>query len=219
MESATNQSVLPHVIVVLNKSHPLLEEEDFDVSTATNKLLSDADRALELNGDIRRYVRYWRGEGRDIRCARDLIRCYYSSMNVVRVPEKGRYMLIHQQIRRLRDQIALCCEGSHANKIRARRDLNADELGECLQSGFDHFTDTLDVPFDFLNFSWSLNPIQPGFEGNILRLALMIVECGHIGIGEDVFRHLSNMVASCIMLEQVRHRIKGKLFQQTTSTF
>ena len=59
MESATNQSVLPHVIVVLNKSHPLLEEEDFDVSTATNKLLSDADRALELNGDIRRYVRYW----------------------------------------------------------------------------------------------------------------------------------------------------------------
>ena len=195
---------------MLNKSHALLKEEEFDVDTATKKLLSDADQSLELNPDISQHVRYWRDQGRNIRSAKDLINCYYSTIKVVRIPEKGRYMLINQQVKRLQDHIAYCCRGSHEGKIQARRDLNADELGECLQSGLDHFTDTLYEPFDFLAFSWGLNPIPPGFEGNILRLALAIKDFRRFLLGEDLFNHLSNMVASCIMLDYVRHRIKGK---------
>ena len=210
IESATNQSVLPHVIIVLNKSHALLKEEEFDVETATKKLLSDADQALELNTDVIRHVQYWRKQGRNIQCAKDLLNCYYSTIKVVRIPDKGRYTLMDRQIKKLQDQIASCCRGSHEGKLQARRDLNADELGECLQSGLDHFTNSLDRPFDFLAFSWGLNPIPPGFGGNILRLALAIKDRRRFRMGEDIFLHLGHMVASCIMLDYVRHRIKGE---------
>lgn len=212
IESATNQSVLPHAIVVLNKSHALLRDEDFDVNVSTEKLLSDANQSLTVNSDVAQLVRYWQGQehARNIRCAKDLLSCYYSSFKVVRIPEKGRYVLMNQQIKRLQDQISFCCQGSHEGKIQARRDLNADELGECLQSGLDHFTSTLTLPFDFLAFSWSRNPIPPGFEGNILRLALKIYKRPSISRGSDIFGHLSNMVASCIMLDFVRHRMKGE---------
>ena len=212
IESATNQSVLPHVIVVLNKSHTLLKDEDFDVDVATKKLLLDANQSLTVNSDVAQLVRYWQGQdhARDITCAEDLLGCYYSSFKVVRIPEKGRYMLMNQQVKRLQDQISFCCQGSHEGKIRARRDLNADELGECLQSGLDHFTSTLAIPFDFLDFSWSRNPIPPGFEGNILRLAFKIKKRPGVFRGSDIFKHLSNMVASCIMLDFVRHRMKGE---------
>lgn len=208
--SATNQSVLPHIIIVLNKSNALLKEDDFDVETATKKLLTDADQALEMNSDIAWHARYWRRKGRSIRCAKDLLKCYYSTIKVVRIPEKGRYMLMDRQIKNLQSQIALCCRGSHEGKLEARRDLNADELGECLQSGLDHFTNFLDRPFDFLAFSWGLNPIPPGFGGNILRLAIAIMYHRRHFSGEDIFMLLGHMVASCIMLDCVRHRIKGK---------
>ena len=209
IESATNQNVLPHVIIVLNKSHALLKDEEFDVETSTKRLLSDADQSLEVNSDINSHVRYWRFQGRTVRSAKDLLKCYYSSIKVIRIPDKGRYMLMDRQIKNLHNQIASCCRGSHEGKLQARRDLNADELGECLQSGLDHFTQYLDRPFDFLEFSWGLNPIAPGFGGNILRLAIAIKNRRPTWNGEDIFKHLGHIVASCIMLDYVRHRIKG----------
>ena len=210
MECATNQCVLPHVIVVLNKSNSALGEEAYDTEAATRRLLSDANQSLTLNPDIDRHVQIWQqGHDKTIKTAEDLLKCYYSTFRVVRVPEKGRYMLIDQQIRKLQTEISLCCRGSHRRKLQARRDLKTDELGECIQNGLDHFTASLDVPFDFLAFSWSQNPIPPGLEGNILRLALLIRSTQRNFKGQNIFQHLSQMVASCIMLHYIRHRIRG----------
>ena len=211
MESATNQSVLPHAIVVLNKSHSLLNDDAYDIDKATTRLLSDADQSLLMNPDIHRHVRHWqREQNTRIRTAKDLLKCYYSSIQVVRVPEKGRYMLIDRQVKKLQEAISTCCRGSHRYKVRMHRDLNADELGECLQSGLDHFTSSLYTPFDFLAFNWSLNPIPPGLDGNILRLALLIHYHRPQFGGTEIFQNLSHMVASCIMLDYVRDRIRGK---------
>lgn len=200
--------------MVLNKSDELLEEIDFDVVTTTQRLLSDADQSLEVNSDISRHVQYWRSQGREIKTARDLLACFYCSVNVVRIPRKGRWALIDKQIKKLHDLIANNCRGSHEGKLRARRDLNAEELGECLQSGLDHFTQHLFKPFDFLAFSWSLNPIAPGLEGNILRLALWVKDSGRYSQPDHVFWHLSYMVASCVMLDFVRYRKRGKSLHQ-----
>lgn len=122
-------------------------------------------------------------------------------------------MLMDRQIKRLHNLIASNCRGSHEGKLQARRDLNAEELGECLKSGLDHFTSDLDRPFDFLGFSWGLNPIAPGLEGNILRLALWVKDCAPNPRPEAIFEYLSSMVASCIMLDFVRYRKRGKWFR------
>ena len=88
--------------------------------------------------------------------------------------------------------------------------LNSDELQPYLQYAFDHFSRDLDTPFDFVQASFSNNPIPADFGGNILKLAINIMEVwkDHLN-GPDIFKELSFMVASCIMLDSARHRTLG----------
>jgi hypothetical protein len=107
-------------------------------------------------------------------------------------------MQIDRQIHKLYEQIDTCCKKSHAKKKRRRLDLNADELAETLIAGFDHFSNNLNRPFDFVQLSWSLNPIPQDFSGNILRLALVIKETWASKHPPQIFESLSEMVASCM---------------------
>ena len=51
---------------------------------------------------------------------KDLLECYYSSVRVVRIPKKGRYMLIDEQVSKLHQEIGLSCNDSFYAKRRAR---------------------------------------------------------------------------------------------------
>lgn len=66
--------------------------------------------------------------------------------------------------------------------------------------------------------SFANNPIPPDFGGNILKLAINIMEVWRDRLdGLHIFKELSFMVASCIMLDSARHRTlgsAGKLFQE-----
>jgi hypothetical protein len=82
------------------------------------------------------------------------------------------------------------------------------ELGEMqsyLQHAFDHFSQTLDEAFDFVRASLSNSPIPLDFGGNILRLALNVmdyrVQTKQRVEARELFQELGRMVASCIMLE------------------
>ena len=57
---------------------------------------------------------------------------------------------------------------------------------------------------------FKLNPTVNDFGGNVLRLALAIRKSKIAGAsGAEIFQHLGPMVASCVMLDYVRHHIKG----------
>jgi hypothetical protein len=88
--------------------------------------------------------------------------------------------------------------------------LNSDELQPYLQYAFDHFSRDLETPFDFVQASFSNNPIPANFGGYILKLAINIMEVwkDHLD-GPNIFKELSFMVASCIMLDSARHRTLG----------
>ena len=91
--------------------------------------------------------------------------------------------------------------------------LGAAELNMYLQSGFDHFTSYLDVPFNFMQVSLLRNPIPSDFGGHIVQLCASLSDCFLIRNMERVrwaFDQLSVMVASCVMLDYVRFR-KGRL--------
>ena len=88
--------------------------------------------------------------------------------------------------------------------------LNSDELQPYLQYAFDHFSRKLDEPFDFVQASLSNNPISPNLGGSILKLAIDIMELWVNKLdGPRIFKELSFMVASCIMLDSARHRTLG----------
>jgi len=159
---------------------------------------------------LREHAQYWRAKGREILTAEQLLLCYYSSVSVVGIPRKGRYALLNEQVAKLNAQIKRRCDGSRQTKKRSRLTLNAEELQAALSVGFDHFSRSLDEPFDFMETLFKLNPTSNDFGGNVLRLALAIRKSKMTGAsGPEIFQHLGPMVASCVMLDYVRHHIKG----------
>lgn len=152
---------------------------------------------------------WWSGKGKKIKTMADLIQCYYSSFSVVRIPVKGRYNLIHEQVGKLYDTIAGKCEESLAVKQQNHQDYTSEALGTYLQAGFDHFSKNIDVPFNFMDVALKLNPIPKDFTGHILSLAAFVRQILFTSDGEHIFRCISSHVASCIQLDIFRQKRPG----------
>ena len=89
--------------------------------------------------------------------------------------------------------------------------LDTDELQPYLQFTFDHFACDLDSPFNFIQASFINSPIPFNFGGNILKLAINLMEVWENQIdGRILFTELSYMVASYIMLDSARSKIRGR---------
>ena len=173
-------------------------------------LLDSVRRSIYKNPKLQEYAQFWREKKRPIESIKDLVQSYYSSLRVVRIPEQGRPNLISGQVRKLYHEITVACEKSLLSKRSLRMLLDADELQPYLQQAFDHFSTDLDTPFDFVQASFTNNPIPLDFGGNILKLAINIMEVSDPQFDAiTMFNELSVMVASCIMLDSARHGTKG----------
>ena len=165
IEKSINQPALPHCIVAVNCTDPAVDEKEWDINFATQSLLSSVKGALDYVEGVPRFrelAEHWRSLGKHIYTVEDLILRYYSSFKVVRIPSKPRYMTISEQVGKLHQTIKANCEESFRAKRRARMLTNADELHVYLQSGFDHFTTHLNIPFNFMQISLLRNPIPNG---------------------------------------------------------
>ena len=89
LETSSNQPVLPHAIIVLNVFDNTSDATLWDVNRSTIDLLDKVSRAVHQNHKLRKFAEFWRGVGRQIETVEMLLLSYYSSICVVRVPEKG----------------------------------------------------------------------------------------------------------------------------------
>ncbi len=213
IEKSLNQPALPHVIIALNATDLKIDEKQWDTKEATRILMSDIEGAISRVPRFGEYALMWRNAGRSIRTTKDLLECYYSSVTVVRIPTHGRYMLINEQIGKLHNEIRQSCEASYWTKKRVRMLSNDEKLQVYLQSAFDHFSQNLDIPFDFVKEAVKNNPIPRDFGGNILKLAIAVKDNNRFVNqydGPKIFTELSHMVASCLMLNSARQSLLGK---------
>ncbi|MCJ1354083.1 MAG: hypothetical protein MMC33_004070 [Icmadophila ericetorum] len=209
IEKSLGQPALPHVIIALNATDLSIDPSQWDVDEATQKLLSDVQSSINTIPFLQEHVDKWRANGRRINTTKDLLECYYSSVTVVRIPTKGRYMLIDEQVGKLHTQIVAKCAQSYYMKKRVRMLSNSDDLQLYLQLAFDHFSQNLDKPFNFIEMALKINPIPSDFSGNIVKLAVAIKDRQpSLRVG-GIFDRLSLMVASCIMLDIHRNRRLG----------
>jgi hypothetical protein len=214
LETSSNQPVLPHAIIVLNAAAHETDAKLWDVANSTAALLESVGQALQQNHTFRRHAEFWRQKKKYIASIQDLLLSYYSSIRVVRVPARGWPSLINEQLQKLYKEITEAAEQSRTSKHKLRMLLNSDELDPYLQYAFDHFCRDLDVPFDFVQASFAHNPIPSDFGGNILKLAINIMDVWKDRVdGSYIFKELSFIVASCIMLESARHRTHGSAEQ------
>ena len=88
--------------------------------------------------------------------------------------------------------------------------LDVEELQSYLDNAFDHFSKTLDAPFDFVQASLANSPIPLNFGGNVLKLAITLMSLWKNETdARKIFDEFSHMVASCIMFDLTRNKSKG----------
>ncbi|EUC48828.1 hypothetical protein COCMIDRAFT_2285 [Bipolaris oryzae ATCC 44560] len=207
IEKSVNQPILPHAIIALNAASTKVDHSAWDPEHATESLLADVAGAVDRDPAFKELKEYWIRKGRNIHTVKDLLLCYYSSITVVRIPGDGRYMMIDEQIQKLHDTLSKRCRESFNMKRKSRMLFNSDSLNVYLHSAFEHFSNDLNKPFDFINASFKINPIPLNFGGNILKLAVAMK--ARYDDPTKIFEELSFMVASCIGLDCVRQNFKG----------
>lgn len=216
-ESSSNQLTLPHVIIALNATGNNVDPSRWSVSESRRWLLNEIRPMLKSNPDLERYLDLWREKkGRTIESLEDLILRYYSSFTVVHIPQEGRPKLIKDQVTKLYTEIVKTCGISHERKKNKRMLLSFTDLQPYLSYAFDWFSDGLDKPFDFFLASYANNPVPVDFGDHVLKLVInaMLVngwDTTNTNIF-NIFRGLSLMVGSCIMLDCARERSLGMLF-------
>ncbi|KAI0888475.1 uncharacterized protein GGS22DRAFT_198203 [Annulohypoxylon maeteangense] len=212
VDKSLNQPALPHAIIVLNATEDV-DEKEWDVATATKTLISAIQGAIEREPALDEYVQVWRKRGKEIESTEDLLKQYYASITIIRIPRQTSYMLMDQQAEKLFNLIKSRCSDSHIKRKQARMLANSDMIQEYLQASFDHFTKDLELPFDFVQEALRKNPVSRSFEGNILNLAVSMRDHSKDKSLQDdankLFLKLAPMVASCVMFDAVRQNRLG----------
>jgi predicted acylesterase/phospholipase RssA len=207
---SSNQPVLPHAVIALNASELNIDQEQWDTKISTSWLMKSVQSSLTSNVLFKKHTQIWKNRGRQINTVKDLLLSYYSTVTVVRIPANGRPKLMKDQVQKLYSQIIKSTEAARKSKRDLRMLLDGGELQTYLQFAFDHFSSNLDQAFDFVQASFIYNPIPSDFAGNILKLAVGMMErWEHELDGKAIFTELSHMVASCIMLDSARNKTRG----------
>ncbi len=210
LEKSLNQPALPHAIIASNFTDVSIDPHQWNTGTATRKLMAGFEDVIARVEKFRVLADFWIRRGKVINTVRDLLHCYYSSVTVVRLPVKGRYMRMHDQVEQLHDAISSNCRKAHEAKKRIRMLANSDDLQVYLRAAFIHFSQNLDIPFNFVDVALNHHPGAPkGFSGNMLQLAIIIKDNLQFD-AERIFTEMARMVASCIFLDIARHALLGR---------
>ena len=92
LETSVNQPTLPHAIIALNKCEPSADPNEWDSKSATESLLAANKHCINPRHGHPFFIglaESWRERGRRIRSILDLIHCYYSTFQVIRIPREG----------------------------------------------------------------------------------------------------------------------------------
>jgi hypothetical protein len=206
LDKSSNHPVLPNAILVINGV------EDIDISndlSVTDQLLASLDGAIHPNNEFAQHTSFWAERGKNIRTMLDLILCYYSSFTVIRIPTKGRPKLLLQQVNNLYETITNGCSKSTVAKKQIRMLLDSVSLGLYIKMAFDHFSQDLTRPFDFVEASLEGKPSDYSLSQNLLNFAKELDHRKPKPGGIIVLENLSEMAAYCFLLDCTRHHRKG----------
>ena len=125
------------------------------------------------------------------------------------MPTDGTPNLIHEQAIKLYTEINNGVSIVQDRKLKLRLLLNAFDFQIFFQDALDHFCRDLDSPFDFVQASFSKNRLSSTFSQNTLAIANSMIGLSTKPKASTIFEKLSELIASCIMLDAVRHNIIG----------
>ncbi|KAI0490190.1 hypothetical protein F4859DRAFT_183291 [Xylaria cf. heliscus] len=206
-----NLPTKPHAIIALNKCSNSTPDAMWNTLTATDELYKSMDSQLQKNNTFQAYVKKWESSRFRISDMEELFRCYYSKVHVIRLPDKSRYKLLEQQRDELYNIIRECCSKSFMKKRESRILPDADEFGIYISLAFDHFSQTLEEPFDYVKASLRHQPPPQTMADKLYAFArLVALRLDIEGDIQSLFTKITDVVASCLMLDAARKRRFGQ---------
>ena len=206
-----NQPTLPNAVIVLNATDLQISPDEWDSNHATQTLLKNFSYTIEQVPKFARLAEAWRKRGFDIKSVEDILLRYFASIRVVRIPTRGRYILLDQQLSALQTAISTCANYSYFVKRNAGLVSNIDDLRAEIEASFEHFSSSPDQPFDFLEASKGSVHVLPSFSRNVLAL-IRRLQLRYPGQkAEWYFETISQVVGSSIVLDYGRRQLKGKV--------
>jgi hypothetical protein len=208
IEKSSNQPMLPFAVIVINAADNRTDERFLDVAFATTALLDDLEEAVHKNYVFRKAAQFWAENGRHIFKTKDLLLAYYSDVRIVLVPDKGRPSLVHRQYRALRKEIETAVKWSKHKRQHAHMLFNSHQLNTYLQMAYEHFSNTLDDPFDFIKASAAFNEPRQG-NNPVVHLIKACVALWPQHSCRRLLYDLAPLVASSIALDVFRKGLPG----------
>ncbi|RSL93075.1 hypothetical protein CDV31_014873 [Fusarium ambrosium] len=220
----SNQPVLPHAVIALNKCTDLqLDDQDnWDKAETTKWLLSALDNNLYNIPKFSKYITAWEDSRpedspRERATTMSLLRQFYATVTAIRFPGfhdgRGPTKLMVEQVKTLYQHIDDCCTSSRERKHRHRRCLSADQITPYFGHAFEHFTSKigLSAPFDFVKASLKEQPVQRDFKDNIVYLACGLIQHARRSEldADAVFGAMRKTIASSILLDADRKKYLG----------
>jgi hypothetical protein len=224
LETACNQPILPYAVVVLNAvsggggggagSHGTSTPRLWDESASTRSILRSLDEVVHRNLVFKKHAKLWSERGKTINGIEDLLLCYFSSITVLRIPTSQSPNLMYAQAEKLYSAIVRSSHVAQTRKSDLRMLLDSRQLQSYLIRAFDHYSRTLHHPFDFVVASFLDSPVPNNLGENILQFAIALmnyqVQEKLERNGRDIFQQLAPLIASCIMIDAIRHSVLGK---------
>lgn len=224
LDKSVNQPSFPHIVIVLNATDVNINERLWDPEQATQELLDDYKYSVHNVPALQEHLASLKFQGKEVHTTKELLECYYSSVTVVRIPTKGRDMQIDEQLRKLQYAINKGCYRSYAHKKQIRMLLNSERLPQYVNAAYDHFSQNLDTPFDFVEEARRHAPLPQDFEGHILNFIRTVHSTSFkYGVGRTtavyhdsaygintLLKQLSKPIASCVILAAMRDDTQGK---------
>lgn len=213
IDKSINQPILPHIVIVLNATENGIDESQWDPEVVTNVVLGDYKDSVRQVQALREVADMLEARGKQVKTTKQLLENYYSSVTVIRIPSKGRYMQIDEQIEKLYDIVSSKCSLSHAHRVKARMLFNAEKLPQYVNAAYNHFSQQLHDPFDFMEEARRHIPLPQDFGGHILNLILLMYNMPErlSDSTTALFRRLARPIASCVMLAATRDGTQGNL--------
>ncbi|RKL16299.1 hypothetical protein BFJ70_g15151 [Fusarium oxysporum] len=153
--SATNRFGLPHLIIVINRSD---DNSNWDPIATAQQILNEQQRILEGNDKAKAMADRFRGVGIEINTLEDLLLTSYASVQFIRLPQGQSVVCLSTQLGRLHRMIYQSSNQSLDEKLHRRMLLSAPNMDEFFRLAFDHYSNEVKEPFDFLAQLISLRP-------------------------------------------------------------
>ncbi|KAJ4207095.1 hypothetical protein NW759_014093 [Fusarium solani] len=153
--AATCRISLPHLIIVLNQSD---DDSEWDPAKTTQDIFNQQKNILTQNDNVKALVARFRKSGIQISSLQDLLLTSYSSVRFIRLPQGQSTPRLAEQLQKLHGMICEASEESQREKDHRKMRLSAPDMDEFFRLAFDHYSNQVREPFDFLGRIMTLHP-------------------------------------------------------------